>query len=70
MSSRSAVRLDDPLSFALQGYAWLPALRRRTGRDAVRVSLLGLPAVVLCGPAAGRFCYDEANVRRPDGPGR
>jgi fatty-acid peroxygenase len=64
MSGSRAHRLDNTLPLALKGFAWLPDLRRRAGRDAVRTRLLGLPALALCGPEAARFFYDEANVRR------
>jgi fatty-acid peroxygenase len=56
--------MDDTVGLATDGYAWLPALRRRAGRQVVRTRVMGQPAVGLCGPEAARFFYDETNVRR------
>ncbi|MFB9239318.1 cytochrome P450 [Plantactinospora siamensis] len=57
-------KLDQTLRLALEGYAWLPNLRRRIGDNVVRTTLFGGPAVGLCGPEAARFVYDERHVRR------
>jgi fatty-acid peroxygenase len=56
--------VDDTLGLAVHGYAWLPALRRDAGGGPVRTRVMGQPALVLCGPDAARFFYDENNVRR------
>lgn len=55
---------DNTLALALQGYAWLPGLRRRAGSDVVVTRLLGKPVIGLCGPDPARFFYDERHVRR------
>ncbi|RZU32535.1 cytochrome P450 [Blastococcus saxobsidens] len=57
-------RLENGLTLLAKGYAWLPDVRRRTGRRAVGVRLGGLPAVGIEGPEAARFLYDEDHVRR------
>ncbi|WDZ87789.1 cytochrome P450 [Micromonospora cathayae] len=64
MAFHPALRLDNTVPLALEGYAWLPNRRRRVGADVVPTRLLGRPAVALRGPAAARFFYDERNVRR------
>jgi fatty-acid peroxygenase len=56
--------LDDTLSLALEGYGWLPNLRRRCRGEVVRTRVMGRRATVLCGPEAARFFYDEHHVRR------
>jgi len=56
--------LDDTLSLFLEGYGWLPGLRRRTSGQVVHTRLLGRRAVGLCGPEAARFFYDEDHVLR------
>ncbi|GAA0374723.1 hypothetical protein GCM10009530_26560 [Microbispora corallina] len=48
----------------LEGYAWLPALRRRSEGDVVHTRVMGQRAVALLGPDAARFFYDEDHVRR------
>ncbi|MEV5602724.1 cytochrome P450 [Streptomyces sp. NPDC052299] len=55
---------DSTLSLLLQGYAWLPDRRRRSGGAPVRTRLLGKRVVALHGPAAVRFFYDEKHIRR------
>ncbi|MGC4950312.1 cytochrome P450 [Streptomyces sp. DT224] len=55
---------DSTLSLLLQGYAWLPDRRRRTGGAPVRTRLLGKRVIALHGPAAVRFFYDEDRIRR------
>jgi fatty-acid peroxygenase len=55
---------DNSLQLATQGYGWLPNRRRALGRRTVAARLAGLRATALEGPAAARFFYDEANVRR------
>jgi fatty-acid peroxygenase len=57
-------RPGQTLALATQGYAWLPDLRRATGRRTVTGRLAGLPVVGIVGPDAARFLYDEAHVRR------
>lgn len=58
--------VDQTLALLLCGYTWLPALRRRCrdGDGAVRTRLLGRPALVLRGPEAVRFFYDERHALR------
>ncbi|MGC5010076.1 cytochrome P450 [Streptosporangium sp. DT93] len=56
--------LDDTLSLLLEGYGWLPNLRRRTPGGVVRTRLMGRRVVGLCGPEAARFFYDEDHLRR------
>ncbi|WP_179199729.1 cytochrome P450 [Streptomyces sp. NRRL B-24572] len=56
---------DRTAALVLQGYGWLPDLRRRAPNgDVVRTRLLGRTAVALHGPEAVRFFYDEGHVRR------
>lgn len=55
---------DQTLAVALQGYAWLPDLRRRAGGGPVRTRVAGQPAVGICGPAAARFFYGTGNLER------
>jgi fatty-acid peroxygenase len=65
MSDQRGPRLDDTIGLAVAGYAWLPALRRRTdGGAVVRTRLLGKRTVALRGPDAVSFFYDESHVRR------
>ncbi|MEV4937267.1 cytochrome P450 [Streptomyces zaomyceticus] len=57
--------VDSTLALLTRGYAWAPALRRRHGnRSAVPTRLLGRRAVLLHGPAAVDFFYDERHVLR------
>ncbi|OLO29545.1 cytochrome P450 [Streptomyces sp. MNU77] len=58
--------VDSTLPLLLQGYAWLPDRRRRSGGAPVRTRLLGKRAIALHGPAAVRFFYDERHIRRQD----
>ncbi|MBC9714396.1 cytochrome P450 [Streptomyces sp. TRM66268-LWL] len=56
---------DSTFALAARGYAWLPALRRRARPDTpVRTRLLGRPVVVVSGPEAVRWFYDERHVLR------
>ncbi|WP_285741213.1 cytochrome P450 [Lentzea sp. NBRC 105346] len=57
-------RGDQSLRLLLEGYAWLPGLRRGTGSDVVRTRVMGRPALGLCGPEAAQFFYDEKHVQR------
>ena len=57
-------RWDQSLPALLDGYAWLPGLRRVAGSDVVRTRVMGRPALGLCGPEAAQFFYDEKNVVR------
>jgi fatty-acid peroxygenase len=63
MPSIPHVRTDDTLPLLMDGYAWLPARLRRTGR-ALQTRVMGQRAVGISGPAAVRFFYDESHVRR------
>jgi fatty-acid peroxygenase len=56
--------VDSTLPLLLQGYAWLPDRRRRSGGAPVRTRLLGKKAIALHGPAAVRFFYDEKHIHR------
>ncbi len=56
--------LDQTLSFATKGYAWLPDLRRRSRGRPLPIRFGGQPAVVLSGPDAARFFYDQGNLER------
>ncbi|MEO3811523.1 cytochrome P450 [Sphaerisporangium sp. B11E5] len=56
--------MDQTVFALLEGYAWLPALRRRASGEVVRTRLAGRRAVALRGPDAARFFYDEAHVHR------
>ncbi|WP_431922136.1 cytochrome P450 [Nonomuraea jabiensis] len=56
--------LDDTPFLLLEGYGWLPALRRRASGQVAHTRLMGRRAVALCGPEAARFFYDEDHVRR------
>ncbi|MFB4284584.1 cytochrome P450 [Nonomuraea sp. MTCD27] len=56
--------LDDTPFLLLEGYGWLPGLRRRARGPVVRTRLMGRRTVGLCGPEAARFFYDENNVHR------
>jgi fatty-acid peroxygenase len=65
MSKQRSPFLDDTVGLALQGYAWLPGLRRRAGTAAaVHTRVMGQRAVAVRGPEAVRFFYDESHVRR------
>ncbi|CAM5286055.1 MULTISPECIES: cytochrome P450 [Streptomyces] len=58
--------VDSTLPLLIQGYAWLPDRRRRSGGAPVRTRLLGKKAIALHGPAAVRFFYDEQHIHRQD----
>ncbi|MGW7493129.1 cytochrome P450 [Streptomyces luteogriseus] len=62
--SRRSPVADSSLALLAKGYAWLPDRRRRTTTPLVRARLMGQPAVVLHGPEAVRFFYDERHVQR------
>ncbi|GAA0318176.1 fatty-acid peroxygenase [Streptomyces polychromogenes] len=56
---------DSTLTLLTSGYAWAPGLRRRHGDGpAVPARLMGRPALLLHGPAAVDFFYDERHVLR------
>ncbi|MEU8438353.1 cytochrome P450 [Streptomyces sp. NPDC029216] len=56
---------DSTPALLARGYAWAPGLRRRHGdRQAVPTRLMGRPALLLHGPAAVDFFYDERHVLR------
>ncbi|MGZ9928773.1 cytochrome P450 [Streptomyces sp. NC-S4] len=56
---------DSTLALLTHGYAWAPELRRRhAGSTAVPTRLIGRPAILLHGPAAVDFFYDERHVLR------
>ncbi|MBT2543449.1 cytochrome P450 [Streptomyces sp. ISL-44] len=56
---------DNTLALLARGYAWAPGLRRRHGDGpAVPTRLMGRPALLLHGPAAVDFFYDERHVLR------
>lgn len=55
---------DSTLSLLSRGYAWLPDLRRRRAGGPVRTRLVGKPTLVLTGPSAVDFFYDERHVLR------
>ncbi|MFJ9724852.1 cytochrome P450 [Streptomyces sp. NPDC101209] len=56
--------IDRSLPAFAQGYAWLPGLLRDRHDGVARTRVLGKPALVVRGPEAVRFFYDEDNVRR------
>ncbi|MBT2452370.1 cytochrome P450 [Streptomyces sp. ISL-43] len=57
--------IDSTVPLLVQGYGWLPDLRRRRGgATVVRTRLAGRRAVVLHGPEAVEFFYDERHVVR------
>ncbi|GGS94533.1 fatty-acid peroxygenase [Planobispora rosea] len=55
---------DNTIPLLLQGYAWLPQLRRRASGEVVHTRVGGQRAVALRGPDAARFFYDEDHVER------
>jgi fatty-acid peroxygenase len=61
--SPSVVR-DESLSLLREGYAFLPARRRRAGSDVVALRLLGRPVVAGCGPRWTQEFYDERLFQR------
>ncbi|MFH7600351.1 cytochrome P450 [Streptomyces racemochromogenes] len=57
--------LDSTLPLLARGYRWAPGLiRRHGGGPAVRTRLMGRPALLLHGPEAVDFFYDEHHVLR------
>ncbi|MEU9145530.1 cytochrome P450 [Streptomyces sp. NPDC048349] len=57
--------VDSTLSLLAHGYAWAPDLRRaHDGAPVVHTRLMGRPAVLMHGPEAVAFFYDEKHVRR------
>jgi fatty-acid peroxygenase len=56
--------IDETVTVALEGYAWLPDHRRRSADGVVDTRVGGQRALGLCGPEAARFFYDERNVIR------
>ncbi|MFE9636174.1 cytochrome P450 [Streptomyces sp. NPDC006463] len=56
---------DSTPALLARGYAWAPGLRRRNGDGrAVPTRLMGRPALLLHGPDAVDFFYDERHVLR------
>ncbi|WP_182874526.1 cytochrome P450 [Microbispora sp. H10670] len=55
---------DTTLLLLLEGYAWLPSRWREAQGEMIRTRLLGQRAVVLRGPDAARFFYDDNHVQR------
>jgi fatty-acid peroxygenase len=64
MSLDRGALLDDTAGLALDGYSWLPALRRRSAGPVVRTRVMGRRAFGVRGPDAVRFFYDERHVHR------
>ncbi|MFC9294133.1 cytochrome P450 [Streptomyces sp. NPDC057011] len=63
----SGHHIDSTLSLLVHGYAWAPDLRRaHDGAPVVHTRLMGRPAVLLHGPEAVAFFYDEGHVQRQD----
>ncbi|MFD0415301.1 cytochrome P450 [Streptomyces sp. NPDC127108] len=58
--------IDSTLPLLVQGYAWLPDLRRRSRGDPLWTRLAGRRALALHGREAVRWFYDERNVVRQD----
>jgi fatty-acid peroxygenase len=56
--------VDRTVALALEGYGWLPNLRRRTAAEVIRTRVMGQRAVGLCGPDAVPLFYDESHVGR------
>ncbi|MGW7264527.1 cytochrome P450 [Streptomyces sp. NPDC054842] len=56
--------IDRSLPALAQGYNWLPGLLRQRPDAVARTRVMGKPALVVRGPEAVRFFYDEENVRR------
>ncbi|MFG2719738.1 cytochrome P450 [Streptomyces sp. NPDC048416] len=56
--------IDRSLSAFARGYTWLPGLLGGRSGGVARTRVLGKPALVVRGPEAVRFFYDERNVRR------
>ncbi|ANB10543.1 cytochrome [Streptomyces ambofaciens] len=64
MQMPTAPLIDRSLPALAQGYTWLPGLLRERPDGVTRTRVLGKPALVVRGPEAVRFFYDEENVRR------
>ncbi|MEU0412001.1 cytochrome P450 [Streptomyces griseorubiginosus] len=62
--SRRPPIADSSLALLAKGYAWLPDRRPRGTGPLVRTRLMGQEAVVLHGPEAVPFFYDEQHVER------
>lgn len=60
----TAPLIDRSLPALVQGYSWLPSVLRERPDGVARTRVLGKPALVVRGPEAVRFFYDEGNVRR------
>lgn len=56
--------IDRSLPALAKGYTWLPGLLRDRPDGVTRTRVMGKPALVVRGPEAVRFFYDEDNVRR------
>ncbi|MHC3470819.1 cytochrome P450 [Streptomyces sp. 7R007] len=56
--------LDRSLPALAKGYSWLPGLLRDRPDGVARTRVMGKPALVVRGPEAVRFFYDEDNVHR------
>ncbi|MGW0418744.1 cytochrome P450 [Streptomyces sp. NPDC003015] len=56
--------IDRSLPALVQGYSWLPGLLGERPDGVARTRVMGKPALVVRGPEAVRFFYDEDNVRR------
>lgn len=56
--------IDRSLPARVQGYSWLPGLLGERPDGVARTRVMGKPALVVRGPDAVRFFYDEDNVRR------
>ncbi|MFC9001136.1 hypothetical protein ACFT7U_36320 [Streptomyces rochei] len=64
MQMPTAPLIDRSPPALVQGYSWLPSVLRERPDGVARTRVLGKPALVVRGPAAVRFFYDEENVRR------
>lgn len=56
--------IDRSLPALAKGYTWLPGLLRDRPDGVTRTRVMGKPALVVRGPEAVRFLYDEDHVRR------
>ncbi|MFD5477641.1 cytochrome P450 [Streptomyces hawaiiensis] len=56
--------VPESLAMLTEGYAWLPDLMRAEGDTSLSLRVAGRRALVLRGPEAVRFFYDEDHVRR------
>ncbi|MFD5337577.1 cytochrome P450 family protein [Streptomyces hawaiiensis] len=56
--------VPESLALLTEGYAWLPDLMRAEGDTSLSLRVVGRRALVLRGPEAVRFFYDEDHVRR------